>query len=447
MQAATSKSSLYRKKKANEQLLLKLKSLNLNEIQTSSVLNLIDENREQNLDFNSVQPLNKKSRLDSHECMQQIANNATNSSFVQSNSFEDENSNHANFPTANEPDSNDSPSNDDIGAPNFDFDDDDFENPSSFVPSAPLEDFEAAQKEKLYQGAPVTTLEFMMLFYTLMTNSNLNGTQLKVVLAFTTSILPPDSKVPTNINEITNFFSFHGLERNYYCTTCSTICPTDLNSRKKPCCPQCQQKLQDFFLTRSIVKCFSVLFDNMQTFQDSEHYRKEYKEIDGVIQDIYDGDSYKKCCKPITEKEGGYSLKLSTDGVSPFNNGQTQLWPLYAVVNELAKLKRFRTENMLFVGCWTGHDPNFNFYLTRLVDEIIELRTKSTLIQVANSEKKIELKVCLGPICTDLGAKYKVFAMMAFNGHYGCGMCCNKGVKEDKRAFYFFFREKNYSEK
>lgn len=69
--------------------------------------------------------------------------------------------------------------------------------------------------------------------------------------------------------------------------------------------------------------------------------RKKVKEEN--IEDIYDGDVYKKifnksgffCETKQNHKEKHISFQLNTDGVSLFKSSNVEIWPLYLTINEL----------------------------------------------------------------------------------------------------------------
>lgn len=59
---------------------------------------------------------------------------------------------------------------------------------------------------------------------------------------------------------------------------------------------------------------------------------------------------------------------MNWDGVSPFSSSTFQLWPLYAVINELAPEERFNPENVLLLGLWTGTEkPNWHCFLQPII--------------------------------------------------------------------------------
>lgn len=60
-----------------------------------------------------------------------------------------------------------------------------------------------------------------------------------------------------------------------------------------------------------------------------------------IVMDVYDGEGYAKH-KEFLSHPANVSLLLNTDGVSVFRSSKTTLWPVWIVINELPKRKRYR---------------------------------------------------------------------------------------------------------
>ena len=59
-----------------------------------------------------------------------------------------------------------------------------------------------------------------------------------------------------------------------------------------------------------------------------------------IILDVYDGEGYAKH-KEFLSHPANISLLLNTDGVSVFRSSKATLWPVWIVINELPKRKRY----------------------------------------------------------------------------------------------------------
>ena len=60
-----------------------------------------------------------------------------------------------------------------------------------------------------------------------------------------------------------------------------------------------------------------------------------------IILDVYDGEGYAKH-KEFLSRPANISLLLNTDGVAVFRSSKATLWPIWIVVNELPKRKRYK---------------------------------------------------------------------------------------------------------
>ena len=74
--------------------------------------------------------------------------------------------------------------------------------------------------------------------------------------------------------------------------------------------------------------------------------KKAPKSMPLLIQDIYDGEEYKRLAQPgrfLCRRTNpvNLSFNLSTDGVALFKSSHTEIWPLYLVVNELPPSVRY----------------------------------------------------------------------------------------------------------
>ena len=58
------------------------------------------------------------------------------------------------------------------------------------------------------------------------------------------------------------------------------------------------------------------------------------------LQDVYDGKGYKQH-QHFLNHPAHISLSLNTDGVSLFHCSKAEIWPVWIVINELSKNKRY----------------------------------------------------------------------------------------------------------
>ena len=64
--------------------------------------------------------------------------------------------------------------------------------------------------------------------------------------------------------------------------------------------------------------------------------RQTISDQSDTIDDIYDGDAYKKCVKEFWHrKEHSITLMCNTDGVQTYKSSKLSIWPIWLVINEL----------------------------------------------------------------------------------------------------------------
>ena len=74
---------------------------------------------------------------------------------------------------------------------------------------------------------------------------------------------------------------------------------------------------------------------------DGLQQRLDRSTYDGVIRDIYDGESYQEHFPGFLSKPTNISLLLNTDGVAIFNSSKVSIWPVWIQINELPKCQRY----------------------------------------------------------------------------------------------------------
>ena len=75
---------------------------------------------------------------------------------------------------------------------------------------------------------------------------------------------------------------------------------------------------------------------------------------DQYIQDVYDGDIYKKF---LNSEEGklvkinkAFTFSINTDGISRCEKSDLDIWPVYLVINEIKCEYRYCIENVIIAG-------------------------------------------------------------------------------------------------
>ena len=68
---------------------------------------------------------------------------------------------------------------------------------------------------------------------------------------------------------------------------------------------------------------------------------------------MVDGDVYQRLL--TTEKGKRFlSLTMNIDGVQPNRGSDLSVWPIFLVINEMDRAKRFALENIILGGVWPG---------------------------------------------------------------------------------------------
>lgn len=77
-------------------------------------------------------------------------------------------------------------------------------------------------------------------------------------------------------------------------------------------------------------------------WQDFQQIKMTKRTV-GVINDIMDGEEYRKHCQPggFLANQNNFSLIFNTDGIPLFKSSGVGIWPVYLAVNELSPCKRY----------------------------------------------------------------------------------------------------------
>jgi hypothetical protein len=87
--------------------------------------------------------------------------------------------------------------------------------------------------------------------------------------------------------------------------------------------------------------------------------------------DIVDGEFYH--CLLLAEQGNHFiTLTMNVDGVSPDRSSSLSLWPIFLVINEIEKTKRFALENLIVGGIWPGPSKPSREQMFLLFADIVE---------------------------------------------------------------------------
>ena len=143
--------------------------------------------------------------------------------------------------------------------------------------------------------------------------------------------------------------------------------------------------------------------------------------------EILTGDMYRddEVLNSFAKNGDNICLAFSTDGIQPYNESPSSLWPLTCTVNELDV--NYKSKFMMMNTLWFGKTkPDFNSYMIPFVTEMVDLYENGVSWKDKNGAEHVT-KV-LGSICIcDSPARCAVGKMAQYNGRNGCTFCLYKG--------------------
>lgn len=134
----------------------------------------------------------------------------------------------------------------------------------------------------------------------------------------------------------------------YICSSCG------LASTSAITCPSCSASMT----TNGSPTCFfnfdlTTRIERVVSFSPNLRLAEINRRIPTHLVDIEDGECYQQLL--ITEQGNEFiTLTLNVDGVSPHRASDLSIWPIFLVINEIEKSKRFALENVLVGGVWPG---------------------------------------------------------------------------------------------
>ena len=158
--------------------------------------------------------------------------------------------------------------------------------------------------------------------------------------------------------------------------------------------------------------------------------------VDGKIQDVQDGEQYRKLTEPggfltVPEHTG---LILCLDGVRLFNSAKQSIWPILLSVTSLPPGVCMNAENVVLAGIWQGPiKPPMNLILTPVLDKIHYIKSR---IPVQTPGGKKTLRACLLLAVFDIPARAAATGINQYNGYYSCTYCLDKGAHVSRRHLF-----------
>lgn len=101
------------------------------------------------------------------------------------------------------------------------------------------------------------------------------------------------------------------------------------------------------------------------------HLVNQAKDQQTELCDIIDGEYYQRLF--LAEQGNKFiTLTMNVDGVSPNRGSTLSIWPLFLVINEIEKAKRFALENLIVGGIWPGPSKPSREQMFLFVADIVD---------------------------------------------------------------------------
>lgn len=143
-----------------------------------------------------------------------------------------------------------------------------------------------------------------------------------------------------------------------------------------------------------------------------------------AMYDVYDGAQYRRHAESggfLSENSHNYSFAIWTDGISPSKTSPVTVWPVFLQVLELSP--RARQRNTILAAVYVGpKKPLIAQFLAPVARELRDLRLNGVTWQPSVNEERTSRFMTL-IASADSDARYAIFGMTRFNGHFGCTFC------------------------
>lgn len=290
------------------------------------------------------------------------------------------------------------------------------------------------QGNLIYAGHTMTVGVSMLLILIYSISHGISGSQLSDLL---TLIGLHCVKIHPGLKSLFHFQKYFAelkspVKKHYFCKFCLTLVSDSAKTCANGLCLRdiTKENSKGYFLEISVTEQLKNLF-NREGFVDAiKHRFSKIKRNKSNIEDIYDGEIYKKLSTnngPLSEHYPfNVSFTMNTDGVPIFKSSKFSIWPVYLMINELPKKERKLTENMMLCGLWFGEIKPFMPVFGKPLHEA--LKTLETLgIQIEINGKTERCKGFLLCTTADLPARSLLLNMNQFNGAYSCQKCTLEG--------------------
>ncbi|KAJ1531912.1 hypothetical protein ONE63_000555 [Megalurothrips usitatus] len=283
--------------------------------------------------------------------------------------------------------------------------------------------------QPLYDGAPITFRESLVAILTFAMCHRLTGVCINDLLSLIALHCRPNNLCLKTLSKFREYFSMIGTKiivRHHYCS----VCQVPLQDSKSVCGVDASHDVL-FFIEMPIEDQIQTMLKRPGFLELLQHRFRREKQSPLNIEDIYDGEIYKKCFHDgFLSNPNNVSFFMYFDGVSLFKSSRFSLWPIYYSINELRYEDRTKKENILLAGLWFGPKPNVNLLLKPLYDKMLKLETNGVYLSLPNGQNIVVKAKVLGAV-GDLPAKAAFMRFTHFNGMYSCFYCLSSGGRHE----------------
>ncbi|XP_068727677.1 uncharacterized protein [Montipora capricornis] len=308
----------------------------------------------------------------------------------------------------------------------------------------------------LYEDSPISVGESSLLLMAFAVRHKLSGVALEDLLELIHFHCPKPNNCITELKEFQLFFQAlkHPIVKHFYCSNgvCKVYSGTS-QPETGATCTVCGTPLScsSYFIEIPVVEQLKTILSRPEMIEKLEYRFKRNKEDVGAIEDVYDGELYKKhsCPGGFLSEPHNISFLGNTDGVALIRSNGYGVWPVYLTINEIPPTERFRRSNRIFAGLWFGKGkPHFPTFLQPFSIAIRELHYKG--VQLKNS---VTIKAMFLEMTVDAPARAMWQAIKQFNGYSGCGHCketgehldLGPGKKNSRRGCHVYPFNKNFA--
>lgn len=304
----------------------------------------------------------------------------------------------------------------------------------------------STEQEKLYPGARVNIGAVMVLLTLYVIKYDLTGEAITHLLQFISLLLPPGNGLPDTLRKFKTYFS--KLESpvilHHYCAYCLSSVDKQASTCPNTACMKAlsSRNAKAYFVEIPVVHQLSALFSRNGFYSDIQYRFNRKKKHPDNVEDIYDGELYKKLWKNFLSCPDNVSFLFNCDGVPVFKSSKVSIWPLYLVINELSYSKRMANENMVFAGLWFGEKKPAMWTFLKPHSRSFAALENGVYIESPERGNFLCKGIVLACTC-DLPARCLLCNGMQYNGENGCWKCLQPGqtvktgVRGHSRAFLY----------